>query len=434
VTDRVAPTVADFGPEGDGLQQSAKRSRLSRLAWAHRWGAGSRWPNAAFSFVEAVGAGHLGQLGRWLRPPVQARRALDGQGLAPRYRPVCRPVLQGLDLSAKVDLAARVLRAMGLDRDLAPLVLFVGHGSQSANNAQAAALDCGACCGQTGEVNARVLARLLNEPEVQVGLRERGLPIPPDTAFVAALHNTTTDEIEGFDLDLLDAAARERWRRLMPALARAGERVRAERAPALGLDPGGRPDALLAQLQRRANDGAQTRPEWGLVGNAAFVIAPRHRSRGAVLDGRAFLHDYDAARDADGHLLEQLMTAPMLVTHWINWQYHASTCDPHHLGSGNKLLHNVVGGCIGVFEGNGGDLRIGLARQSLHDGRCWRHEPLRLTVVIDAPAESIERVIARHTIVRQLVDHGWLHLWRFADGSGAGLARYRRGRWLPVSA
>ena len=55
----------------------------------------------------------------------------------------------------------------------------------------------------------------------------------------------------------------------------------------------------------------------------------------------------------------------MLVMHWINWQYHASTCDPVRLGSGNKVLHNVVGGDLGVFEGNGGDLRIGLSRQSL---------------------------------------------------------------------
>jgi uncharacterized protein YbcC (UPF0753/DUF2309 family) len=116
----------------------------------------------------------------------------------------------------------------------------------------------------------------------------------------------------------------------------------------------------------------------------------------------------------------------MLVTHWINWQYHASTCDPERLGSGNKLLHNVVGGQIGVFEGNGGDLRIGLARQSLHDGERWVHEPLRLTVIVDAPAQAIERVLARHAVVRQLVDGGWLHLWRF---EGAALRRYDAGTW-----
>ncbi|MBN8494721.1 MAG: DUF2309 family protein, partial [Burkholderiales bacterium] len=190
-------------------------------------------------------------------------------------------------------------------------------------------------------------------------------------------------------------------------------------------------DALRTQLQRRANDGAQTRPEWGLAGNASFLIAPRQRSRGLVLDGRTFLHDYDAAADADGSLLELLMTAPMLVTHWINWQYHASTCEPDRLGSGNKLLHNVVGGHLGVFEGNGGDLRIGLARQSLHDGTRWVHEPLRLTVVIDAPAERIDAVLARHAVVRQLVDHGWLHLWRF---EGAGLQRHAQGRWKTLDA
>ncbi|MDE2160519.1 MAG: DUF2309 family protein, partial [Burkholderiales bacterium] len=170
---------------------------------------------------------------------------------------------------------------------------------------------------------------------------------------------------------------------------------------------------------------------WGLAGNAAFLIAPRARSRGVALDGRVFLHDYDAADDADGSLLEQLMTAPMLVTHWINWQYHASTCDAQRLGSGNKLLHNVVGGRIGVFEGNGGDLRIGLARQSLHDGTRWMHEPLRLTVLIDAPAASIERVIARHAVVRQLIDHGWLHLWRYADGGG--FERCQGGRWTALA-
>jgi len=166
-----------------------------------------------------------------------------------------------------------------------------------------------------------------------------------------------------------------------------------------------------------------------LAGNAAFVIAPRQRSRGVVLGGRSFLHDYDARQDADGSLLELLMTAPMLVTHWINWQYHASTCDPQHLGSGNKLLHNVVGGTLGVFEGNGGDLRIGLTRQSLHDGERWVHEPLRLTVVIDAPQAAIDAVIAKHAVVRQLLDNGWLHLWRF---EGEGLVRYAQGAWLAV--
>jgi uncharacterized protein YbcC (UPF0753/DUF2309 family) len=120
------------------------------------------------------------------------------------------------------------------------------------------------------------------------------------------------------------------------------------------------------------------------------------------------------------------MTAPMLVTHWINWQYHVSTCDPLRLGSGNKVLHNVVGGHIGVFEGNGGDLRIGLSTQSLHDGKRWMHEPLRLTVIIDAPQPAIEAIMQKHAVVKQLVDNGWLHLWRFDQ---AQLLQYESGQW-----
>ncbi len=429
VSDRVAASGSADSESSAALKDAAGRSRRDRFALSDQWHAASRWPGAAFSFVEAVGFGYFGKLGQWLLPSRESRARDDLAGLPARYRPICRPQLVGLDLEARVSLAARVLHAMGLEKNLAPLVLLVGHGSQSANNAHAAALDCGACCGQTGEVNARSLAQLLNEPAVRQGLITQGVAIPEATWFVAALHNTTTDEIEGFDLDLLPPSALTRWDRMQTIFAQACDQVRRERAPMLGLSPRTPHSELLDQLRRRANDGAQTRPEWGLAGNAAFLIAPRHRSQGAVLDGRSFLHDYDASQDADGSVLELLMTAPMLVTHWINWQYHASTCDPLRLGSGNKVLHNVVGGTIGVFEGNGGDLRIGLSQQSLHDGERWVHEPLRLTVVIDAPQHAIEAVIGKHAVLQQLLDNDWLHLWRFDP---AGMLRYERGEWRLV--
>ncbi|WP_460885452.1 YbcC family protein [Pseudoduganella ginsengisoli] len=429
ITDCVAP-AADAG-----LQQAAGRARQARLAMKAQWHGASRWPGAAFSYVEAAGLGYLAKLGNWILPRRRGRARDDLEGMPRRYRALCQPQLTGLETGAQVDLAYRILHAMGLAHGLAPLVLLVGHGSQSANNAHAAALDCGACCGQSGDVNARTLARLLNHPAVRSGLHARGIAIPDATVFMAALHNTTTDEVEVFDEDVAELlrphAAQGRWRQLQDALAQAGSQVRRERAPRLGLDPAAPHDALLAQLRRRANDGAQTRPEWGLAGNAAFIIAPRLRSQAANLEGRAFLHDYDARHDADGSVLETLMTAPMVVAHWINWQYHASTCDPARLGSGNKLLHNVVGGNLGVFEGNGGDLRIGLSRQSLHDGSRWVHEPLRLTVVIDAPQAAIDAVIGKHDTVRHLLDHGWLHLWRYTAG---GLARHERGQWRPFTA
>ncbi len=422
----VAPTGHEPSVRLDAAAGAARRRHFA-MAWPAD--GARRWPAAAFSYVESAGFSYLGALARWLRPSTAARVNDDQQGLPARYRPLCRPLLSGLDDSARLELATRVLRAMGLQRDFAPLVLLAAHASQSSNNAHAAALDCGACCGNSGEVNARALAQLLNEPRLRDALRDGGIEIPRQTVFVAALHNTTTDEVEGFDLDLLPAHALARWQRLREVLAHACDQARRERAPGLGLDARLRGPELLRRLRRRANDGAQTRPEWGLAGNAALILAPRARSRGALLGGRCFLHDYDASLDADGSLLEALMTAPLLVAHWINWQYHASTCEPERLGSGNKLLHNVVGGNIGVFEGNGGDLRIGLARQSLHDGTRWVHEPLRLAVLIEASEQAIERVLERHAQLRDLADNGWLHLLRI-DASGAVRRRVRPQLWV----
>lgn len=415
--------------DAPGADAEVMAARARHLGWSRQWQAGSRWPAASFSYVEAAGLGYLGKLWRFVRPAPKERPRDELAGLPARWQGRCRPVLADLPPEGKVALAAQVLRAMGLTAGFAPLVVVVGHGSQSANNPQAAALDCGACGGQTGEVNARLLAALLNEPAVHAGLAAQGIVIPETTHFVAALHNTTTDETEFHDADRVPAAWQAALARCQAQFAAAGARTRQERAPALGLAPGMTADALLAALRRRASDSAETRPEWGLVGNAAFLIAPRARSRGCRLHGRVFLHDYDATQDADGRVLELLMTAPMVVTHWINWQYHASVCEPLRYGSGNKVLHNVVGGHLGVFEGNGGDLRIGLAQQSLHDGRDWQHEPLRLTVIIDAPAAAIDRVLAGHATVRQLVEHGWLHLWRFADD---GFEVRQRSGWQPV--
>jgi uncharacterized protein YbcC (UPF0753/DUF2309 family) len=431
IKDRIRIGNGSSDADEAALQAQAFRSRHDHFGTSAQWLAASKWPGAGFSFVEAVGIGYIFKLGQWLLPSGKSRVNDDLAGLPSRYRPICRPRLVDLTLEAKVSLAAGVLRGMGLIHTLAPIVLLVGHGSQSKNNAQAAALDCGACCGQTGEVNARSLADLLNESPVRAGLKTLGVDVPETTCFIAALHNTTTDEIEGFDLDLLSPDARARWDRFQTIAGQACDRLRRQRAPTLGMRPSADAAALLKQFRRRANDGAQTRPEWGLAGNAALLIAPRTRSRGVALHGRCFLHDYDETQDADGSLLEQLMTAPMVVAHWINWQYHASTCEPARFGSGNKLLHNVVGGNIGVFEGNGGDLRIGLSRQSLHDGERWTHEPLRLTVIVDASQRSIDKVLDKHANVRQLVANGWLHLWRF---DRAGLLRYEAGAWKPVLA
>ena len=186
-----------------------------------------------------------------------------------------------------------------------------------------------------------------------------------------------------------------------------------------------------ASLRGRSRDWSEVRPEWGLARNAAFIAARRERTRGVDLQGRAFLHEYDATLDSDGSVLTLILNAPMVVASWINLQYFASTVDNTVFGCGTKTLHNRVGS-LGVVLGNGGDLRTGLALQSVHgaDGR-WFHEPLRLQVVIEAHQAKIDDVLNAHKAVRDLVENGWIRLFALDPNGSQTCLRLPDGRWEP---
>ncbi|SFT88869.1 YbcC family protein [Halomonas saccharevitans] len=411
----LAPQVTLKSGPAEGEQCGAARRN-----WQARLQEWSRAASATFSAVEAGGLMYAGKLLRRSLAPTATRAPLAMDALSWHWRGSG----ETLSLADKATLARTVLGAMGLTEHLAPRVLLVGHTSHSSNNPHAAGLECGACGGQSGEVSVRALARLLNDPALREALAEAGLVIPEATRFVPALHHTITDRIE-LPEGVEDAFALSEEVRSW--LEQAGAQARRERAPRLGLAGDGA--ALEKTLERRGADWSQTRPEWGLANNASFIAAPRRITAPIDLAGRSFLHDYDWRTDADFARLELIMTAPMVVAHWINMQYNSSVADNRKLGSGNKVLHNVVGGHIGVFEGNGGDLRIGLPMQSLHDGERWRHEPLRLSVYLAAPTEAIEAIVARHEILQSLVGNDWLHLFALDDETGEILAR-REGSWV----
>ncbi|WP_417514633.1 YbcC family protein [Marinobacter sp.] len=326
----------------------------------------------------------------------------------------------------KVKLVAGFLQGMSLTGNFAPILMFVGHGTQTDNNPNHAGMACGACGGQSGGVNARLAAALFNEVEVREGLAAEGIHIPDSTWAVAAEHCTVTDEITIFDQESVPASHQVLLAELQASFLNAGREARKERATPLklnGLDD----KELLAAMHKRAVDWSEVRPEWGLANNAAIIFAKRDLTRGKNLAGRVFLHDYDPELDTGGQVLEALMSAPMMVANWINLQYFASVTVPEVYGAGNKLLHSVVGGNLGVIEGNGTDLRIGLPLQSVHDGIYWRHEPLRLTVLIDAPRERIEAIVERQPDIARLVNNQWLWLHRTLPGGGQ--ERFDKGVW-----
>ncbi len=320
----------------------------------------------------------------------------------------------GVILADQIAMAVGALKNMGLTSNFAKVVLICGHGSATANNPYGSALDCGACGGHAGDANARVAAAILNKPAVRESVRTQGIYIPAETVFVAGLHNTTTDEVLIYDTENLSANQSEELEKIVKWLSAASKQSRRERAASLGLADVPE-EELDEKVFQRSRDWAQVRPEWGLVNNAAFIAAPRGRTKGLNLGGRTFLHNYDAAQDSDKSVLTLIMVAPMVVASWINLQYYGSTVNNRLFGSGNKVLHNVVG-TFGVWQGNGSDLQPGLPLQSVHDGEKWMHEPLRLNVFIEASCADIEAVIAAQASVRELVQNGWVNLFALEPG------------------
>lgn len=408
----VRPSLHLHDPAGNGVRD--RGSLVASLLGA---------PGGMFPAVETLGLAALARLVRRAFLPRRAGRRRD------EAVPLDGLLEAASTPETRVDAAASILAGMSLRGRVARLVVLCGHQGRSENNPHAAGLDCGACGGQGGAINARLAANLLNDPGVRRGLHACGVEVPEDTHFIAAVHDTGVDQVRWLDAGLVPHTHAHDLERAAAWLEQASRAVRRERARSLGLDPN--MTRLEARLADRCGDWSQVRPEWALARNMAFVAARRARTARRDLEGRAFLHDYDPDLDQDGSVLEQILAAPMVVASWINLQYFASTVDNRAFGSGDKMLQNRVGS-LGVTLGNGHDLRSGLPLQSVRgpDGRSF-HEPLRLQVFVEAPTARIDRVLQLQPDVRDLVENGWVKLFALSP-SGRGVARRVPGvGWEP---
>ena len=339
----------------------------------------------------------------------------------------------GFTLDEQANYVGTALRSIGMTAHFSRFVLLVGHGSTSENNPYESALDCGACGGNHGLVSAKVLAQMANKPEVRRVLRRQGIDIPDDCWFLPVMHNTTTDELDVQNLELVPPAHLVYIDRLRNGLTSATRLCAAERVPTLETEHASASDPSVAVrlAQRNAMDWSQVRPEWGLSRNAYFVIGRRHLTRRAALDGRAFLHSYDYRIDPKRRLLETILTGPLVVGQWINMEHYFSTVDNDCFGSGSKVNQNVAGR-FGVMTGNVSDLRTGLPSQTvLKDGLPF-HEPLRLITVIEAPFAMALKAIEGVVAIKRLVQNAWIRMM-VIDPETQRVWLYSHAEWVEQS-
>jgi uncharacterized protein YbcC (UPF0753/DUF2309 family) len=267
---------------------------------------------------------------------------------------------------------------------------------------------------------------MLNDVRVRRILRENGLHIPEETHFIGGLHNTATEEITFYELELLPTSHVGPLRLARELFARTAERNAHERcrrfdSAKLDLSPA---EALL-HVQDRTEDLAQTRPEYGNGTNAMCIVGRRSRIRGLYLDRRSFLMSYDPLQDDDrSTILARILAAVIPVCEGINMLYTLSAMDSGGWGSGTKLPHNVTS-LLGVMDGAASDLRPGLPWQGVDI-----HEPVRLLFVIETTPAAMLQIMNENPTVARICRNQWAQL-AVLDPHSAALQRFNGQEFVP---
>lgn len=319
----------------------------------------------------------------------------------------------GFTIEEMANRVEGLLKSIGLFNIGDTLVYAVGHGASSINNTHYAGYDCGACSGRPGSVNARVISYMGNHSEVRRILRERGLNIHDNARFIGALHDTTRDEIEFYDIDQLNEAQKQVHAINAKNFNKALDNNAKERSRRFILMNTKREAAKVHEkVKLRSVSLFEPRPELNHATNTLCIVGGRHLSYGLFLDRRAFLNSYDPFSDPEGKYLLPILNAVAPVCGGINLEYYFSKTDNYKLGAGTKLPHNVMG-LIGVANGTDGDLRTGLPWQMVEV-----HDPMRLLCIVEHYPDTILSVLSRNAATEQWFLNDWIHLVAIHPESG----------------
>lgn len=311
----------------------------------------------------------------------------------------------GFTIEEMADCVEGLLKGIGLVKDFAPLLYIFGHGASSVNNTHYAGYDCGACSGRAGSVNARVGASFGNHPKVRELLASRDIHIPTHTQFIGALHDTTRDEMEFYDTELLseqNLRLHQHHLRVFETALDFNARERSRRFQ--HINSKGEPNKVHERMKIRALSLFEPRPEWNHATNALCIIGKRDNNKHLFLDKRAFLNSYDYSLDPGGKYLLSIFRAVAPVCGGINLEYYFSRMDNERLGAGSKLPHNVMG-LIGVANGVDGDLRPGLPKQMINI-----HDPLRILITVEHFPEIILNILPKDPHTYNWFYNDWVKL------------------------
>lgn len=317
--------------------------------------------------------------------------------------------------------------SIGLTQNFADLVYIIGHGASSVNNTYYAGYDCGACSGRPGSVNARVAAYAANHKEVRRILAQKGISVPETTYFIAALQDTTRDEIIFYDEADIPEHVQEKHKENIAVFSEALDKNAKERARRfINQSNKMNKEKVHEKVKMRSYALFEPRPEWNHATNALCIVGRRKIHQHLFLDRRAFLNSYDYTQDSDGKLLTKIIKAITPVCGGINLEYYFSKMDNHRLGAGSKLPHNVIA-LLGVGNGTEGDLRTGLPAQMLNI-----HDSIRLLMAIEHYPEVVQKAIADDSKTYQWYYNNWIHLVAI-EPETCKIYHFQKGSWIPYT-